>query len=371
MLLVRLMRQYWLLTPGPVNTTETVRNAAVEVDLCHREPEYGDLMTRVRRKLLDVAGVSPDKFRAALITGSGTSAMELGVSSIVRQGRKLLVVQNGVYGDRIDRMAELHGIERRELHTAWTERPDLAEIDAALSEDASIDAVALVHHETTTGLLNPVREVGALCRKHERLFFVDSVSGFGGEEIDLDDSGVDIMACTANKCLHGLPGCAFVIVSRRAEQHFAEVPARSLYFDITLYLREQERGTIPFTPCINATLALDKALDELVERGGIAGRIAEYKERSTFLRREMRALGLEIYLDEALLSNTITTFRLPKGVTYEALHGALKEDGFVIYAGQGRLHTEIFRVCNIGEMPMGAYRDFVASLARFLKTRAS
>src|SRR5688572_6523518 len=199
-------RQYWLLNPGPVNTSEAVRRAALRPDLCHREPEYTSLMAGVRRKLLDVAGVKADAYKSVLIAGSGTAALELGVSSIVKSGRKLLVIINGVYGERVDKIAELHGIERRQITSAWGERPNLEAIDRALSEDPAIEVVAMIHHETTTGLLNPVNDVGALCKKHGKMFFLDSISAFGGEELDLAGAGVDFMACTANKCLHGLPG---------------------------------------------------------------------------------------------------------------------------------------------------------------------
>lgn len=361
-------RQYWLLNPGPVNTSESVRRAALRPDLCHREPEYGALMTGVRRKLLDVAAVSDLDYKAVLIAGSGTAALELGISSMIRPGKKLLVVNNGVYGERIDRIAGLHGIERAQVAGAWTSPPDLQAIERVLASDRTIDALTLIHHETTTGLLNPVRDVGAICRKHGTLFFLDSISAFGGEELDLEDAGVDFLACTANKCIHGLPGVAFLLLSRRAEAHIAEVHPRSLYFDLKNYIVHQDKGTIPFTPCVPGMYTLDRALDELIEET-VEKRIDTYRARAAYLRRELVALGLELYLKEELLSNSITTFKLPKNTTYDALHDALKADGFVIYAGQGKLASEIFRVANMGHVPMEAYADLVTSIRRFLERR--
>src|SRR5690349_2182975 len=120
--------QYWLLNPGPVNTSEKVRHAALRPDLCHREPEYAALMAGVRSKLLEVAAVKPDAYKSVLIAGSGTAALELGIASIVHPHRKLLVIINGVYGERIDRIAELHGIERKQVTTSWGERPQLSAI---------------------------------------------------------------------------------------------------------------------------------------------------------------------------------------------------------------------------------------------------
>lgn len=358
-------RQYWLLNPGPVNTTERVKRAALRPDLCHREPEYRELMAGVRRKLLQVAAVSPDAYKSVLIAGSGTAAMELAVASIVRPNKKLLVVVNGVYGERVAKIAELHGIPVRQVVSAWGQRPDLAAVDRALAEDPEIDVVAAIHHETTTGLLNPVRELGDLVHEHGRLFLLDSISAFGGEELDLTACHVDLMACTANKCLHALPGVAFLILSRRAEAHVREVKPRSLYFDLGNYITLEDQGTIPFTPCVPGMYTLDAALDELIEET-VAARIATYRARARYLRENLRELGLQLYLDERYLSNTITTYKLPAGVTYEALHDDLKADGFVIYAGQGKLAAEIFRIANMGAVPMSAYEALVASLRRTL-----
>lgn len=328
-------------------------------------------MTEVRHKLLRAFGLETSSYVAALIAGSGTAAVELGIASIVRPTRSLLVINNGVYGARIAKMAAAHAIPTQELVSAWHERPDLAAIDALLQKDGSIDAVALVHHETTTGLLNPVKEIGALCRKYDKLFFVDSVSGLGGEELNIQGCGVDIVACTANKCLHGLPGMAFVLVSERTQAHVKEVPSRSVYFDLRNYITQQEQGQVPFTPCIPGTYTLNQALDELQAEGGIAQRIATYRERSGLLRREFKEIGLRLYLDEALLSNSITTFQLPSGVSYAELHRALKNRGFVIYAGQGKLEHEVFRVANMGHVPMHVYTDLVACVRQVLRDSQS
>ncbi len=361
------MNQYWLLNPGPVNTTASVKQAALGVDLCHREQEYSALMAEVRNKLLLATNLSPERYFPALLAGSGTAAVELAVASIVRPERTLLVINNGVYGARILKMAQVHGIRTKELTFAWHERPHLKAIEQTLEEDASIDAVALVHHETTTGLLNPVQEVGALCRRYDKILCLDSVSGLGGEDLDIEGWGIDLVACTANKCFHGLPGVAFILASERARTHIQDVPPRSVYFDLRNYLEQQEAGTVPFTPCIPGTYTLNQALDELQQEGGITKRIATYRERSTFMRREFKALGIRLYLDEALLSNSITTYHLPPGLTYQSLHHALKKRGYIIYAGQGKLERDVFRVANMGHVPMDVYVDLVDCVRQVLR----
>ncbi|QQR91168.1 MAG: alanine--glyoxylate aminotransferase family protein [Myxococcales bacterium] len=361
------MKQYWLLNPGPVNTSETVKQASISVDLCHREPEYAELMQAIRTKLLEVAGLKQGEHHVALIAGSGTAAVELGLVSIVRPGKKLLTVKNGVYGDRMANMAARSGIDCVSVEVPWGELPDLKKIETLLKSDPDIDALSLVHHETTTGLINPVDAIGQLCKATDTLFYLDSVSGFAGEELDIKASHIDFMAATANKCIHGLPGMSFVIVSDKGRKHLEQVPPRSAYFDLGNYLKTQDTGNVPFTPCVPGALSLNQALDELAQSGGIQARIKLYKERSSFLRGEFKKLGLQFYIDENLLSNSITTYHLPKGFNYAKLHDALKEQGFVIYAGQGKLGSEVFRIANIGHVPMSAYADLVDCMRQLLR----
>jgi 2-aminoethylphosphonate-pyruvate transaminase len=364
------VQQYWLFNPGPVNTSDTVKRAAIAVDLCHREPEFSDLMQRVRQGLVEAAGVKTSDYTPVLVSGSGTAAVELAVGSVARPGKSMLVIRNGVYGERIDQMAGAYGIDRRCVDAPWTVRPPLEPIEKLLQSDPSIDAVALVHHETTTGLINPVRDIGRLCHEHDKLFILDSVSGFAGEELDLAACHVDLMACTANKCLHGLPGIAFLLVSARARAHLEQVKARSVYFDLRNSLMHQERGDVPFTPCVPAVLGLEQALSELASEGGVDARIALYKKRSEYLRRELRSLGVQLFLSPELLSNSLTTFRLPSGMTYGQLHDDLKARGFVIYAGQGKIASEIFRVANLGHVPMHIYEELVAAISEALTSHA-
>ncbi len=360
------MKQAWLFNPGPVNTSATVKQAAIAFDLCHREPEVAALTQDVRAALLRIAGLEGSGYETALVMGSGTSALELGVINTVREGKKLLVLNNGVYGERIRKIAELQRIDTVEVKADWREQVDLTFVEQLLRTDAEIDAVALVHHETTTGLINDVAAVGRLCKQYKRLFFLDSVSGFGGEELDILGSNVDVMAATSNKCLHGLPGISFVLVSPFAQQALERIPARSLYFDLKNYVAQQKKGETPFTTNNTALLALSQAIKELEAQGGIEARIAAYKKRSAYLRSELSAAGLEFYIDGRYFSNSITTFKLPQGLSYPHMHDVLKEKGFVIYAGQGKLASEIFRIANLGEVPFEIYAQLVDNIKALL-----
>ncbi len=358
------MRQYILLNPGPVNVSPRVQQALLRGDLCHREEEFSDLLAAIRTKLLR-AFAPHGGYTSAVLSGSGTLAVEAMVSSALPEGRKLLVINNGVYGERMLRMAEAHRISTVELRYAWTDRPDLGQIEDALTSDPTIAAVALVHHETTTGLLNLVQDVGAITRRTGRLLLLDAVSALAGEELNLLRDGVDLCACTANKCIQGLPGVAFVLVRNEIMAAMQDYPRRSLYLHLPLHWEAQERRSIPFTPSVQAWYALDEALDELLEET-VAGRVQRYRAAASFLREGFARLGLRLMLSPASCSNSITSMFLPEGTTYVKLHDDLKEQGFVIYEGQGRLQTTIFRVANMGHLTLDDFGSFLGALEAVL-----
>jgi 2-aminoethylphosphonate-pyruvate transaminase len=356
----RALRPAVLLNPGPALTTERVKRAAGIVDLCHREPEFTAIERGLRRKLLAVAG-APAGWQVAFLSGSGTAADELALTAAVRPGRRALVVRNGVYGDRFAMIAERAGIATVAVAAAWTDPVDPAAVDRALAAHPDVDAVAVVHHETTTGLLNPVREIARLARARGVRTVVDAVSSFGVEELDPADWGIDLLACSSNKCLSGLPGAAFVLVSPAGAERCAAVAPRSVYLDLGAYLRSAESGSVPFTPAIPALAALDAALDEILEEG-FEPRAARYRYRCDVLDAELERLGLEQLIAAPHRSRTVRSLRLPSGVAYAELHDRLKRDGYVIYAGQGPLAAEIFRVCCMGAIEPEALVGFGARL---------
>jgi len=357
------MKRYTLLNPGPVNVSPRVQQALLRGDLCHREEEFSDLLVAIRTKLL--RAFAPHEYTAVPVSGSGTLAVEAMVSSAMPEGRKLLVINNGVYGERMLRMAEAHRIPTIELRYNWTERPDLAQIESTLHADPTIHAVALVHHETTTGLLNLVNEVGAITHGAGRWLLLDAVSALASEELDIVRDGVDLCACTANKCIQGLPGVSFVLVRNEAMAMMQQYLRRSLHLHLPLHWEAQERRSIPFTPSVQTWYALDEALDELLEET-VAQRIQRYHAAAQLLRDGFARLGLKSLLPSDLQSHSLTSLLLPEGVTYPPLHDGLKECGFVIYEGQGKLQTGVFRVANMGHLTLDDFRQFLTALEAVL-----
>ncbi|NRQ35447.1 aminotransferase class V-fold PLP-dependent enzyme [Nonomuraea sp. NN258] len=339
-----------LLNPGPACTSKRVKDALLRGDLCHREPEFTELLSRIREALprsLNLAGTH----EALLVTGSGTAAMEMAVISSVRAGRGVLVVNNGVYGDRMIKIAQANGIPFHEVKSDWTVPADPEAVRAALAGRDDVDAVICVHHETTTGLINPIKEIGEVVAEHGALFVIDAISGTAIEDQDLAEVKADVVCGTANKGLHGLPGMSFILCSDRSIERVQQVPARSLYLNAASYLAGQRKGDVPFTPAVQVCYAFDEAIKEYEESGGFAARTKLYRERAALVRAQFERLGLRILVDERFRSNTVTMLHLPDGVTYRSLHDELKKRGYVIYAGQGQLSADFFRICTMGEIP--------------------
>ncbi|MGN8189879.1 2-aminoethylphosphonate aminotransferase [Burkholderia sp. 22088] len=333
-----------LLNPGPVTLTERVRRSLLQPDLCHRESEFFDLQDEARARLVAAYELDPAEWTAALMTGSGTAAVESMIAALVPQNGKLLVIENGVYGERITQIATQYGIAHDVLKHEWMQAPDLAQIAARL-DAGGYSHVAVIHHETTTGRLNDLGAIAGVCRARGVKMLVDGVSSFGAEAIDFAGGDIDAVAATANKCLHGVPGAAFVIVRRSA---LAKAASRTYYLDLGRLAKLQDQRNTPFTPSVHAYYALVEALREFDEAGGWRARHAHYKALADQAQAGLAARGMPLVLPEGESSVVLRAYRLPQGVTYETLHDGLKARGFVIYAGQGGLSKELFRISTMG-----------------------
>ncbi|MDY6984160.1 MAG: aminotransferase class V-fold PLP-dependent enzyme, partial [Pseudomonadota bacterium] len=231
--------------------------------------------------------------------------------------------------------------------TAWEDAVSLDALDARLAS-TTYSAVLVVHHETTSARLNDLAAIGATCARHKVPLFVDAVSSFGAEELDLHGWNIAACAATANKCLHGAPGIAFVI----AQTQLLDAPsaATSVYLDLQRLYREQRRGGTAFTPAVHVLIALDEALHELEESGGVVARRQRYAALSRQLREGFERIGFKSLLADHRYASFFTSFLLPAGLTYAELHDRLKANGFIVYAGQGKFEHEIVRVSTMGDL---------------------
>jgi 2-aminoethylphosphonate-pyruvate transaminase len=336
-----------LLNPGPVTLTERVRQSLLQPDLCHRESEFFDLQEEARTRLLDIYKLDPAEWQAVLMTGSGTAAVESMIAALVPENGKLLVIENGVYGERITQIASQYRIAHEALKHDWMQAPDLERIAARLDAGAGFTHVAVIHHETTTGRLNDLQALAGVCRERGVRLLVDGVSSFAAEAIDFADSSIAAVAATANKCLHGVPGASFVVVRREALKQAA---SRTYYLDLGRLAKLQNQRNTPFTPSVHAYYALVEALRELADEGGWSARHARYAALAEQARAGLAARGIESALPPQQSSVVLRAYRLPAGVSYVQLHDALKARGFVIYAGQGGLSAELFRISTMGNL---------------------
>ena len=358
-----------LLNPGPVTLTERVRRSLLQPDLCHRESEFFDLQDEARSRLLAAYTLDPAEWAAALITGSGTAAVESMVAALVPENGRLLIVENGVYGERIAHICAQYRIAHERVVGDWMHAPDLgaiaARLDAAAAAgEARFTHLAVVHHETTTGRLNDLHGLSELCRERGIGLLVDGVSSFGAEALDFADNTLVAVAATANKCLHGVPGAAFVIVRRNA---LAQAASRTYYLDLGRLVRLQDQRNTPFTPSVHAYYALVEALREFDEQGGQAARYRHYAALAEQVRTGLAALGIEPAVPAAQSSVVLRAYRLPPGLSYAALHDALKAEGFVIYAGQGDLSKTLFRISTMGNLSSADIDRLLKGFAALLK----
>ena len=352
-------RRTILLNPGPVTLTERVRKSLLKEDLCHREPEFAELVLDIRKRLVSVYEESERDYEAILMTGSGTCAVEAMISSFVPRGGKVLVMANGIYGERMAAMIEAQGKRLELVRSEWPEPMNVAEADRRLAADPSITHVLAVHNETTTGRLNDLPALARVLTKHNRRLLLDAVSSFAGEEIRFADWNVDALCAVANKCIHGAPGICFVM-ARRGLLETGRSGATSVYLDLYRYYKEQKSGFSPFTQATHICVALQEALAELEASGGWRARHERYRRLSETIRVELDAIGVRRFLAEDAYCAVISSFHLPQGVTYQELHDLLKKAGFVIYAGQAGLYHSIFRIANMGAISDADLKRLIA-----------
>jgi 2-aminoethylphosphonate-pyruvate transaminase len=345
-----------------VQSSPRVKQVLAQTDMAHRDRAFVEVLSRVVSRLRRVAG-APD--HEVLVMGGGaTAATEAALATFVARQERLLVVSNGAFGERIAEMAECLGIPMNHLRYDWGEPIVLDQVQGMLDGDPRIKALALVHHETSVGRINPVNEIGRLLAPRHVRFFVDIVSSLGAEEFDMVRSRATVAIGSANKCLHGVAGAAFVIARREVWEETAHVRPRSMYLDLRRYRAAiRENGQTPFTPPVPAVVALEAALQELEEEGGVPARRAHYQALNVRIRAGLRRLGITIRNEGPNSAVSLTLAQLPPGVTFDAFYNDLRARGFLVYRGKGPVSHDSFLVANMG------YLDGI-TVDRFLETVA-
>lgn len=356
-----------LFTPGPLITSRTVKQAALR-DLGSRDKEFIELISGIRQKTLDIAGVKKSEYESIPMQGSGTFGLESVLASAMPPFGKLLVVSNGAYGRRIAKMAQMMKMDVIVNESAEYTLPSLESIERDLRINKDVCFLAAVHCETSTGIMNPIGEIGELAKKYNIKYLVDAVTTFGAAEINIKEWNIDYLVFDSGKCLEGIPGFS-VIIAKKDSLLSTEGYARSLSFDLLEQWKIlEERGQFRFTPPIQVMLAFDKALAELEEEGGVEARAARYKANYETLITGMRRLGFREYLFPNIRGYFVTSFLMPEhpDFSYETFYEKLREKDQIIYSGK-MSGWESFRIATMGRITPNDVKYLLYAMEETLK----
>ena len=339
----------WLLTPGPLTTSPEVKRAMLH-DYGSRDSHFIAVNRRVRERLLAIVN-GDDRYVCVPLQGSGTFVVEAMMGNFVPPDGKVLVLVNGAYGKRIARICEYYQRATASLETPEDTPVDLQALDAALDADPDVSHVAVVHCETTSGILNPLEAVAEITARHGRRLLIDAMSAFGAIPLDAREVRFDAVVASSNKCLEGVPGMGFCIARREALEA-AKGNSPSLSLDLhDQWVSMEGNGQWRFTPPTHCIIAFDRALTEFEAEGGVAGRGARYAENCRILVEGMRAIGFRTLLPDDLQAPIIVTFHKPADARFdfENFYERLRRRGYVIYPGKLTV-ADSFRIGCIGRM---------------------
>ena len=355
----------WLLTPGPLTTSPGVKQAMLH-DYGSRDRRFIEINRRLRERLVTIAGGDGSHVCVPL-QGSGTFVVEAMLGTFLPRDGKLLILVNGAYGQRIARICQYYGRAIAIQETPEDVPADPEALDRALQADGDISHVAVVHCETTSGILNPIEAVAEVTARHGRSLLIDAMSAFGALPLNINELRADAVVASSNKCLEGSPGMGFCIARKDAIEA-TQGNAPSLCLDLhDQWVAMEKNGQWRFTPPTHCILALDQALAEFEAEGGVAGRGARYRENCRILVEGMRALGFQTLLPDALQAPIIVTFHVPgdPNFDFKTFYDSLRVQGYVIYPGKLTV-AESFRIGCIGRLGPAQMRGALAAVAQAL-----
>jgi len=356
---VKPVKRNVLLNPGPATTTDTVKYAQVVPDICPREKEFVDTMDEVRKELVDVVHGDPNKYTAVLFTGSGTIIEDVLVNSLVPENKKICIVNNGAYSARMAEIAEYYQIPCVNLEFPSTTLPDLDVLRQTLEKEKDIAVVATVHHETGTGVLNPIREIGEIAHDNDCIFVADTISTYGLIPMDIEKDNIDFCMSSAQKGLAAMTGVSWTVGKIDEIEKSKDYPKRSYYCNLYMqYDFFQRVGEMHFTPPVQTIYALRQAIREYREEGEQARweRITQCWEA---VHNGLEEIGLESVIDKNIQGHLVVTIKAPEDDKFDfyKLHDYCYEHGFTIYPGK-MFGLKTFRLCNLGQITHKDIEDF-------------
>lgn len=338
-----------LMLPGPTTVHPRVLNAMSQAVVNHRSAKYGEILTETSELMADVFQT---KNQAYLLTGSGTAAMEAAVSNVLNPGEKVLNVVGGKFGERFMKIAKAHGIDAKELAVEWGTAVTPEAVKEALDADEDIKAVTVVHNETSTGVAAPIEAIGKVMKDYDALYIVDTVSSLGGDEVKVDDFGIDVCVTGSQKCLAAPPGMAAITLSDDAWSKVENVTPNGFYLDMKAYKKSGDKNPpeTPYTPSVSLTYAMNEAL-KMIKEEGLDNRVARHHKAAQASVDAVKALGLELFADPEVSSATVTAVKMPEGITDSEFRGTTRDKyGVELAGGQDHLKGNIFRIGHMGNI---------------------
>lgn len=357
-----------LLNPGPATTTDTVKYAQIVPDICPREKEFGAIMKEMGDDLVKIVHGDLDKYTAVLFCGSGTVNIDACVNSLIPDKKKMLVVNNGAYSERAAEVCEYYHLDHINLKLPITEPVDVKEVEKALKADKDIAVVYACHHETGTGVLNPIREIGALAHKYGAMFVVDTTSTYAMMPIDMDKDNLDFVMASAQKGLMSMTGLSYVIGNTKMIEASKNYPTRSYYTNLYMqYSFIKDKGEMHFTPPVQTIYATRQAIKEYWAEGE-AEKWARHQRIWEAIYKGLDRLGFETIIPKSKQSRLVVSVKYPKDPNWDftKVHDYCFEKGFTIYPGKvSDLPT--FRLCSLGAIDAPDVDDFFVALEEALK----
>ena len=361
------MEKYLLFTPGPVNVAKNVQMAICKEDICHRETDFDCLLQSIENKLLKLFEIKTiADYRAVVITGSGTAANESILSSVVGN-KNILILSNGEFGERLFNISKIHNKNTFLLEFAWAESLDLEKIEAYLQKH-QIDIVAMVHHETSSGMLNPLEKIGALVKANGAMFIVDCVSSAGAEVIDMEKCNIAFCSSSSSKAIGSYSGLSFVVGKTEEFEKLKTLPIKTTYLNLyKFYEFIKTLSQTPNTPAVHLFFALEQALINILNEG-ISNRYANIRRKANILRQGMLNLGLKFVIDQTKMCSVLTTVYIPSHINVSIFRQKLRDKSIIIYEGKGCFKNRVFQVGNIGELSFNDIQFFLDAQREVLQS---
>ena len=357
-----------LLNPGPSTTTDTVKLAQVVPDICPREKEFADLMASLRRDLPRIVHADSENHTCVLFCGSGTLNIDVCLNSLLPAGKKVLIVNNGAYSDRAAEICRYYGLPHVDLKLPVDRPADPDVVEQALVSDPDITLVHTTHHETGTGVLNPVRRIGEIAHRHGAVFTVDTTSSLAMIPIDIEKDNIDFCMASAQKGIGGMTGLSFIIGDRREIERSREYPKRSYYCNLYLqYAFFEKTGQMHFTPPVQTVYAARQALDEYFAEGEQA-KWARHRRTTDAIHAGLAKLGLREYIRREYQSGLVVSVLYPddENWSFERIHDYCYTRGFTIYPGKVAAQNT-FRLCALGAIDAPDIEAFFTVLTAAMK----